>query len=115
MPRVPAAIIVAISTIAISNCTNSPTRSPRIDEVRLSFTGGNVVPLGDTTQIAVRAELTDGREIDVTIYADLTSGDPNVVTVAPNGVATAVGLGATTVKATLDDMTAEADLLVIAP
>jgi hypothetical protein len=67
---------------------------------------------GETGQLTVEAFFTNGTSLDRTVEAQWTSQDPSVATVAPGGVVTAVGIGATHIDAAFDGKRSTVDVMV---
>jgi hypothetical protein len=94
-----ALLLLAVSVAACGEGPSAvqPTRPgapPYVD--RTEIEGPSVpVEVGDTVQFRVFAVLSDGTRPDVTKDARWTVIDERVVRIAPGGLATALGLGAT--------------------
>ncbi|ARV44886.1 hypothetical protein BCV50_07530 [Bacillus subtilis] len=71
-----------------------------------------VLKVEETQQFTVTGRFSDGSTQDVTEQASYASSNPNVVTIANTGLATAVALGSATITATADGFTAIATLNV---
>lgn len=111
-------IMVAAVVLVVSGCafdvTNPQPR--RVSKLQLLITsGGNSLTVGNVAQTFVQAVFNDDAEVDVTPYSALTSLDTAVVTVAPNGVVTAVGAGKTNIQARYLNQTSEITFYVKEP
>ena len=89
------AALVGVTAVAVA--CEGPTGLEPVAEVTVRQEHV-VVDLGDTVQVEARAYDARGRELPVT-RIHWASNDPRVVTVDPEGRATAVGVGTTTVTA----------------
>ena len=70
---------------------------------------------GETGQLTVEAFLSTGGSVDRTVEAEWTSQDTSVATVAPGGLVTAVGLGATHIDAVVDGKRSTVDVVITPP
>lgn len=68
--------------------------------------------IGETGQMTVEAFFSNGTSVDRTAEAQWTSHDPGVATVAPGGLVTAVGFGATHIDAVFDGKRSTSDVLI---
>jgi SpoIID/LytB domain protein len=82
--------------------------------VRLELTKLKPMKEGETRQLTVIATYSDGTKQDVTSRASFTSGDPQVATVAPGGLLTAVSKGKTEITAAFGRWT-DSDKLNVTP
>jgi hypothetical protein len=65
--------------------------------------------------MTVEAFLSNGTSVDRTVEAQWMSHDPSVATVAPGGMVTAVGFGATRIDAVFEGKRSTVDVLVTPP
>ena len=73
------------------------TNEARVASLRVSAAKPTLKP-GESVPLTARATYTDGRERDVTWLAQFFSNDESTVKVAPEGVATALRAGETSVR-----------------
>jgi hypothetical protein len=67
---------------------------------------------GETAQLTLEAFFPDGTSLERTAEAQWTSQDGRVATVAPGGIVTAVGMGATRIDATYDGKRSTTDVVI---
>ena len=70
---------------------------------------------GETGRMTVEAFFSNNTSLDRTAEAQWTSRDPSVATVAPGGIVTAVGFGATHIDAVFEGKRSTADVLITPP
>ena len=71
------------------------------------------VALGFTEQFTATGTYSDGSTQDLTNQVTWVSASPNVATIAANGLATTLAVGATDVTASLNDVTSPVDTLTV--
>lgn len=70
------------------------------------------VPVGDTKNAILNGIYSDGSQGDITALADWSSSNPEVATVAPGGVITGNGAGATVITATFNGLSMQITVMV---
>ena len=83
----------------------------------ISATAGSSIVLTGTEQADVTVQLiqTGTTNVEATTDATWVSGNTNILTVNSNGLISGVGLGSTTVSATIDGHTATTGLITVTP
>ena len=120
---------VAAMAVAGASCGGSPIE-PRarggsdgsdapvpgiLSQIRIGTSALVLRAPGETGQLTVEAFFTNGTSLDRTVEAEWTSQDPGVATVAPGGIVTAVGVGATRIDAVFDGKRSTVDVLITPP
>ncbi|MDX1674289.1 MAG: Ig-like domain-containing protein [Longimicrobiales bacterium] len=105
------AVLLALLPVACGDGGTGPGQGPTVAAVELAVAVDTLKALDDTVRIEARALDADGNPLpDRT--ASWSSSDPGVVSVADDGVATAVGNGDATVSATIEGVTGTTSLAV---
>ena len=108
-----AAVSVALMA---SGCggTDSGTGSSSVAQLRsISLTpNASSIPLGPSQQFMATGAYSDGSSHDLTTMVTWSSSNAAVATISPAGLATAVGLGAATIAASMNSVTGTASLTV---
>ena len=92
----------------------TPVAAGVVTSLRIGLTPVLRAP-GETGQMTVEAFLSDGTSVDRTVEAQWTSQDAGVATVAPGGLVTAVGFGATRIDAVFEGKRSTVDVMVTPP
>jgi Big-like domain-containing protein len=118
---------VVVLSIAGSSCGGSPIAPPRppgpggsetpapagiLTTIRIGTNPLVLRAAGETGQLTVEAFFSNGTSLDRTAEAQWTSQDSHVATVAPGGIVTAVGTGATRIDATFDGKRSTTDVVI---
>jgi hypothetical protein len=97
----------------ITSCNT--TASPSTLESILVRPLDTSIQVGKTQQDMAIAAYSDGSTSNITGDCTWTSSDSAAASIDTLGLATGVGLGATTIRATLEEISGSADLAIIAP
>jgi hypothetical protein len=97
--------IIALSLL-FSACGNSPT-APTTSSITVT---GTVPVLGQTSQLAANATLSNGTSQDVTTQAMWSSSDTRVATVTSAGLLKVLTLGCADISATYQGMSGKLSL-----
>lgn len=106
MTKAPAALASLLATIIGCLGCGAPAMptappAPMVFATFLTLTGNVVLPnLGDKSQLAVVANLSDNTTKDVTAACGWSSSRPTVATISSTGVLTATGFGETLITCT---------------
>jgi hypothetical protein len=92
----------------------TPASAASVTSIRIGATPVLRAP-GETGQMTVEAFFSNGTSVDRTAEALWTSHDTSVATVAPGGLVTAVGFGATHIDAVFEGKRSTADVLITPP
>ncbi|MEM7260563.1 MAG: hypothetical protein AAF488_01140 [Planctomycetota bacterium] len=101
-------ILTATVQGVTSNAVSVEVIEPTLDTLSLSVSGSTVVA-GDSVQLTVMAQYTDGSVVDVTGQAAFNNGNPAVASIAsgPIAVLTGESAGSTAVTASFEDHVTE--------
>ncbi|MBK9140500.1 MAG: hypothetical protein IPM17_17365 [Verrucomicrobia bacterium] len=100
-----------------NNFLFGPTLSPPgdIQSVQVRLDRPTLTGVRDLGQARVIVDFANLKNVDLTGFSTLASGNPDVVTVNAAGTYTAVGLGSTEIRATYRGLTVSAPVTVVAP
>jgi hypothetical protein len=110
--------LVVTCAALIGGACGNPTVAPTAvrSAVSLSIEGNASLSLkGETSQLAARAMMSDGRVEDKTAAVEWSSADGTIATVTQSGLLTAMGDGRTVVTAKLETIAATRPVLVDLP
>ena len=96
---------------AVSGGPETPAPSPVITSIRIGATPVLRAP-GETGRMTVEAFFSNGTSVDRTAESQWTSHDTSVATVAPGGLVTAVGFGATHIDAVFDGKRSTSEVVI---
>lgn len=100
--QVTSAMTQLVSPPALLTVTQPPPPPPPPQPVRVAVAVSPSVaeiPVGGTQQFTATCAMSDGTSHDCTLEATWSSSNPLVATIAPGGLATAIGVGATEIRA----------------
>jgi trimeric autotransporter adhesin len=94
-------VIVLLLSLTVSSCSSSPTAATPTATVNpsISFAGGSVFAVGQTSQLSATELMSSQTTADVTKTATWQSSNPVVATVSSTGFVTALALGSTIITA----------------
>ena len=108
---------IAIAASMVTSCGRDattvdppPPEPPRPVAISVSPASFSFASIGDTASFTARVTDQTGAEFSATVT--WTSENPEVFTVAPSGLVTAVGNGTGTVRASFQELTATAQVTV---
>jgi uncharacterized protein YjdB len=102
--------LVIISLSRVASACGSATSPTVVSSV--SVTGAPPV-VGSSSQYAATATMSNGTTEVVTSTATWTSSDPNVATVTPVGLVTAIAEGTVSIQATFDNISGSEPTIVL--
>lgn len=109
-------IVCAVALLLTAGCGDDagptdPTPRP-VNSVRITPGADTLTALGDTVRLSATAIDADGTVVPG-VALSWSSDDPSVVTVTPDGLASAVGNGIAEIVASADEVSGSAELAVI--
>ena len=108
------AVLLAMASLLAAGCKSDRSSVSPVESVAL--TGRQFIRVGMTVQYTATATNHDGTNSDGTGSATWIASDTSIVTIAPDGLATAVAPGLATVTATIGTVSDSFDLTVfVAP
>lgn len=103
--------VLAAGLVALTSCGDAAAPALVVDRVELSSQAVTVGP-NSTVQMSAVARTVSGQEVPGRVVT-WSGGTAGIATISPNGLVTAIALGATTVTATVDGKSASADVSVV--
>ncbi|WP_240419708.1 S-layer homology domain-containing protein [Paenibacillus periandrae] len=98
-------------TVIVNRASDNGSNSPVLNGISLKTDSYSLL-IGKSRDLAVSAEYSDRRVLDVTNFASYTSNDPQIATVTNHGIMTGVSQGSTVITATYGGLSASAKVKV---
>jgi uncharacterized protein YjdB len=105
-------LVVASLGFLVIACGGSSTAPSAVSSVTVT---GTPPAVGASSQYSATATMSNGTTEVVTTSATWTSSNPDIATVTPGGLVTAIAEGTVTIQATFDNISGTTQAAVAAP